>query len=76
MTRDYIQGVHYDNNVGKVFSFASPHKGFPFVILTWEGMICDRLSGRLSAVRRRSSTRSQYMDRSLLLSVTLISSTD
>ena len=38
VSRAYIQGPTYDNDVNKVIFTATPHKGFPFDYRTWEGM--------------------------------------
>jgi pimeloyl-ACP methyl ester carboxylesterase len=38
VSRAYIQGGGYNNDVRKVVFVASPHKGFPITYRTWEGM--------------------------------------
>ncbi|HKY84706.1 MAG TPA: CARDB domain-containing protein [Anaerolineales bacterium] len=48
ITRTYVEGSNYDNNVGKVVFIASPHRGYPEAYrtregLTWEAYLQDNL---------------------------------
>jgi pimeloyl-ACP methyl ester carboxylesterase len=38
VSRAYIQGEEYQDDVRKVIFIATPHKGFPFDYQTWEGL--------------------------------------
>ena len=41
ITRTYVEGSNYDNNVGKVVFIASPHRGYPEAYRTREGLTWD-----------------------------------
>ena len=41
ITRTYVEGGNYQDNVGKVIFIASPHRGFPEAYRTWEGLTWD-----------------------------------
>jgi hypothetical protein len=49
ITRTYVEGSNYDNNVGKVVFIASPHRGYPEAYrtregLTWEAYLQDTVA--------------------------------
>lgn len=41
ITRSYVEGDNYHDDVGKVVFIASPHRGFPADYRTWEGLTWD-----------------------------------
>ena len=49
ITRTYVEGSNYDNNVGRVVFIASPHRGYPEAYrtregLTWEAYLQDSVA--------------------------------
>ena len=53
ITRAYVEGANYDNDIHKVVFISSPHRGFPEAYKTWEGLTWESFlyEGYHSALR-------------------------